>query len=186
MLTARAQNYEWAPSDHDGLSQDKVAAALSGLFDPQLSSGLLCLAGMFDKRNRVRHMLWRAAYRISVREKWDLPRGPGPIEELVDLALFEATGPSVPCNVCDGSGINPHPWKMLERRSCSHCEGRGRLPKLEMTRAEIIGVGKANWYKTWMARYAAVYGRLNEWVQGADEYLRVRLNRESQARRNFR
>lgn len=185
LLTARAQSYEWMPGDHDGLTQDKVAAALAGLFDPALSAGLLCCAGMWNQQYQVEANLFRATYLIARNDRWDLPRGPAPMEKLVVLAIFEMTGPSVVCNFCDGSGINPHPWKIGERRSCKFCEGRGQLPRLKQTRHHLIGIGEANWYKVWRSRYAHVYRKLNDWVIEADDHLRRRLNREARDKRRF-
>lgn len=182
MLTTRAQSYEWLPSAHGGMSQAQVAGALHGLAADPYLAGLLCEAGHIEIWPRVFRRLYREADKFATREEWNLPRGPRQVKLVVLLALVEAIYPSVICPQCRGEGVSPNPWKVDDRRACNLCDGRGRVPKTERSRADIIEVDKSNWHRIWRPRYGAVWQVLQDWRQEAKDHVAARLRDAAQRR----
>lgn len=169
LLTARAAQWEWMPADHEGLTQSEVAGMLAGLERRAYYSGLLCLAERWDCLRTTRRLLCDYALELSIVEEWNLTRGPRPVFDLVHLALLEMTGPSMPCPICGGSGSLERPGSA--RRSCEQCEGSGRIPRTQRSRAELVGVHEGNWRRIWRDRYRGVYGELQNWVSDASSHL---------------
>lgn len=181
MLTTRAQQYERAPGGHEGLTPAEVAGMLAGLEQRAFCAGMLCEAGEWSYLSRVGRSLYLYALELATQERWNLPRGPGQIADLVHLALLEATGPTVPCMVCGGSGCTA-PEGNPARRSCDVCEGSGRVPRTQRSRAELIGISEAQWFAVWKNRYRGVYSELNNWTSDARTFLarQLRARRERQ------
>lgn len=183
LLTARAASLERAGRAHGGLSQAEVAGMLAGLYQRAFEAGMLCEAGEWTYLSRVSDSLLRATLWLATREEWNLPRGPGQLRDLVDLALLEATGPTLPCTECGGTGRvsaggDFEVVRLAERgdfrvlhRACDLCEGSGRIPRTQRSRADLISIGEVQWHRIWKTRYRGVYSELNNWVSDARRHL---------------
>lgn len=173
LLTTRATNWEWSPSDHEGLTQAEVAGMLAGLDRTAYYAGMLCLAERWDCLKPTVALLRDFAIELASEEQWDMPTGPKPLTNLVYCAIFEMTGPSFMCPTCDGLGRIERPG--ATRRVCTLCEGSGRIPRTQRSRAELVGVTERSWHRVWKGRYMGVHGELNNWVSDARTHLARKL-----------
>lgn len=178
LLSTRAAQWDWSPADHEGLTQAEVAGMLAGLERRAYYAGLLCLAEQWTCLRRVQGNLYHYAIELAGDEEWDLRRGPRPLLDLVHLALLEMTGPTMQCLACDGQGKLDRPGS--GRRSCDLCEGSGRIPRTQKSRAELIQVDERNWRRVWRDRYRGVYGGLQNWVSDASSHLARKLSQRRQ------
>jgi hypothetical protein len=169
MLVGRAQQYERVPSAYRGIKAEDIAGMLASLDERAYFAARLCKAGDERCRRRVTKDLYEAALVLSEAEEWNLPRGIGQLRRLVELAIIEATARSVPCPTCEGK-VRAVDVAGKER-ACELCQGRGRLPLLQQTRADAISVNEANWTRTWRDRYHRVDEILQIWLSEASSCL---------------
>jgi len=144
---------------------------LAGLEQPAYVAGMLCKAGEWSYLPQVASHLYYAA--LDLAEDWDLPRGVRQLKSLVYLALLEATGPSVACMRCEGAGKTRDALGV--EATCELCQGRGQLPAMQRTRADMIGVNESNWKRTWRDRYRDIDQILQNWLTEASEHLNAAL-----------
>lgn len=173
LLTARAQQYVRVPGSFGSLKPADVAAMLTGLDDESYAAALLCKTGNWGRLEEVERNLYDATEKLARLEKWSLPGGLDQLQVLVHLALLEATGPSVVCTACVGTGRCEDAGG--KERGCELCEGRGRLPKTQRTRADLVGVSDRHWRRVWRDRYNQVDQVLQNWLNDADRHLKAAL-----------
>lgn len=178
MLTARAIQYDQSGGrGHSTLTPSDVAGMLAGLDRAPYLCGLFVEAGYWDVLYELERQLWRAILDLACEQLWNLPKGPAQCRPLGHLALLELAGPSTPCRPCGESGLVTDRHTGTQKQ-CTQCLGRGKVPLVSATRADLIGVNRSNWDRVWEDRYKHVFGIPLNWLYEANRHLRTQLRKE--------
>jgi len=92
--------------------------------------------------------LWDMAIRMAIRHGWKVPTGQERLRKMARLAIHEL--------------IDPARYRKLESWKL---------------RVATVGCGKTQWFALWQARYEMIYGELNDWVNRAFRFIRVKQQR---------
>lgn len=136
------------------MNMETAAALCAGMPEHWYKAAVYKWALDTSVRQWLRIELWRTAMELAQREGWRTGKrdaGDKPITlSLAELALDEMEDPAM--------------------RGRATWQGKERWQKL----SNRLGVSRHAWYKTWQARYQAIYQVLDDWAGNAYLYVAKR------------
>lgn len=149
------------------MTQSDAAAACSGLTDEQYMLVTAKWAGYRGRLPLLAYRLMDIGFDLATREGWKLPRGREYIRKMTLLAIAEVVDPLI-CRRCRGT-------RFILYRPCPACQGTGHRRMHGAERARAIGCDRANWYRTWQARYERIYRRIADMETEGLESIRQQM-----------
>lgn len=102
----------------------------------------------YTGQEQLEYKLWHIAVKKAIRFGWRVPRGQERLRKMARLAIHELMDPA-----------------------------RYKKPDSWMLRIAAIGCKKTQWFSLWQERYEMIFTELNDWVNRAYRYLKVKLCR---------
>jgi len=134
------------------LTPDEAALYCQGMPDHWYFAAKLRWADDWSGANQLEHRLWDEAVKLRNRERWRIEKkyeGKEMLRKLAGLALWEMGEPS-----------------------------RFKHDSAWQLRAQWMGLEKGAWFKTWNARYEAVYEILSDWCNDAWRHVKKQKAQE--------
>lgn len=192
LLTIRSKAFSLSSRGHGGTTTTDIAALLGGLDREPFLMGMASELGDLRALKDIELVLWERGRHLSERENWDPPRGQFTVRRMAGVALYEAIDDRR-CYVCNGSGemhislkdapgmIMAPTYRAVNADACAvrcpACVG-GQVRLSGRKKADLAGINKDMWTRTWARRYEPIFRIANGWRQTAAQYLAARIREE--------
>lgn len=190
LLTTRSPSMDRISAGYLSMKPADVAALLAGLYREAFLMGMAHFCADYRSLTDLERNLWVRVQDMANSGNWEFAHGFLGCRRLAGLALFE-TIDDLTCQTCSGKGtttfvlteepsliFSPY-YELLNayegRIRCMSCWGAGRLRLSGRKRADLAGIGKDAWSRTWAKRYEPVYQLTQRWLGDANTHLAKQL-----------
>ena len=190
LLALRTVQLARQSSGHGALRSADIAGMLAGLEREPFLMGMAAELGDKGALFQLELCLWTRGNTIAEKENWDPPQGEFTVRRMAALALYDVIDERR-CMQCNGKGhetfsLSEHPalvlastFESLNGREgtvrCRACQGSTQMRLSGRKRADLAGINKDMWTRTWSKRYEPIFRIANDWRESARSYLARRL-----------
>lgn len=193
LLTIRSKAFSPSSKGHGATTSSDIAALLAGLDREPFLMGMAADLGDLRALQDIELILWERARYIGDRENWDPPRGEFTVRRMAAVALYEAIS-DTRCYVCNGTSemaiaLAEYPgmvmapsFRAINAESCIvRCPAcvAGKVRISGRKKADLAGINKDLWTRTWAKRYEPIFQIANGWRHTAAQYLAHRIREEA-------
>lgn len=192
LLTIRSRAFSPSSKGHGATTSSDIAALLGGLDREPFLMGMAADLGDLRALKDIELILWERARHLGERENWDPPRGEFTVRRMAAVALYEAIN-DTRCYVCNGTSeiamsLAEYPgmvlapsYRSINAESCVvRCPAcvAGKVRISGRKKADLAGINKDIWTRTWAKRYEPIFQIANGWRHTAAQYLAARVREE--------
>jgi hypothetical protein len=195
LLTIRSKSFALSSKGYGASTTSDIAALLAGLDREPFLMGMAADLGDLDALRQIELVLWERARHMGERWNWDPPQGEFTVRRMAAVALYEAIDDKR-CYVCNGTSemqfsikdlpgmIMAPTYRAVSLIACGvRCPActTGQVRLSGRKKADLAGINKDMWTRTWARRYEPIYLIANGWRQTAAQYLAARIREEESA-----